>query len=175
MELEKYWWHRLLKVVFVLATLLLAVTTFLLAYEPTPKLTSENTDIVSRLNDYTRLSLSENNVFGDFAQTDGRLGCEASDGGITELYEFGLEKDIYCNRLLLTKAADAASFFGEEEMQMKSFLEQKGRASAVCLMRKTVSCDSTEKIVKFRINEQVTFQKVYRGLETTSWVVGIWV
>ncbi len=175
MELEKFWWHRLLKVLFLLATLTLAFFVFLLAYSDSPALTSGNTDVVLTLKNYTKNSKSSGNVVPEFIKTDGQLGCLNSDGSVSFVSSYELEKKVFCNAQLLSKAPAVASFFNEEVSAMKDLLEKTGDSDSVCLMRKSIECDTTAQIIKYKTNQKFVLHKVYYGLATAAWVTGVWV
>ncbi len=159
LNLTSRWWHRLLKVVFVVTTTFLIIVTPIGLYHGI-ELKPSNTKIIYSIEDFTRKSYKTGNVVPDFLALNGEFGClNVLEDEYTWLYEYKLKEQSYCNRNLENSLDTAlplvSSDYKKESEKMKTTIKESilnlvHEKNRVCLIHedKRDKC-AYENIVKY--------------------------
>lgn len=122
--LENKWWHRLIKVVFILFLVFFLGFCFLISSNSVNK-NSQNSIITGNLRDFTLSSSNTSNTIPDFLKLDGELACYKRDlNDFKYLAEYDLEQYAYCNPDLVSNVDEAVSFINQQYPQAKYTREQ---------------------------------------------------
>ena len=182
-NLDKKWWHRLLKVLFFFSFLIVLIISFLLALSSVA-LNKNNVNVITSLNDFTS-SMGDNssNSIPPFIGSRGSLGCyDGKNGNIEYVSEYELQNS-FCSINLLSRTDEAARFFNSKYPEanyttydlINNIFEYNKNNNKdnkkYCFITKDLDC-SIKSIVKYEKNWVFYIEALfYAFLSATIWTI----